>query len=48
MDEKSRFKGKITPYASKASSEVTMELINRVAAHGVEFETGITVSSPGL
>ena len=48
IDEKSRFKGKITPYASKASSEVTMALINQAAAHGVEFETGITVSSPGF
>ena len=48
IDAKSRFKGKITPYASKASSEVTMALINQAAAHGVEFETGITVSSPGF
>jgi uridine phosphorylase len=48
IDVKSRFKGKITPYASKASSEVTMALINQAAAHGVEFETGITVSSPGF
>ena len=48
IDAKSRFKGKITPYASKASSEVTMALINQAAAHSVEFETGITVSSPGF
>jgi uridine phosphorylase len=48
IDVKSRFKGKITPYASKASREVTMALINQAAAHGVEFETGITVSSPGF
>ena len=48
IDVKSRFKGKITPYASKASSEVTMALINQAEAHGVEFETGITVSSPGF
>ena len=48
IDAKSRFKGKITPYASKASSEVTMALINQAGAHGVEFETGITVSSPGF
>ena len=48
IDVKSRFKGKITPYASKASSEVTMALINQAAAHSVEFETGITVSSPGF
>ena len=48
IDKKSRFKGKITPYASKASSEVTMALINQADAYGVEFETGITVSSPGF
>ena len=48
IDKKFRFKGKITPYASKASSEVTMALINQAAAHSVEFETGITVSSPGF
>jgi uridine phosphorylase len=48
IDKKSRFKGKITPYASKASSEVTMALINQAEAYGVEFETGITVSSPGF
>ena len=48
IDAKSRFKGKITPYASKASSEVTMALINQAEAHGVKFETGITVSSPGF
>ena len=48
IDKKSRFKGKITPYASKASSEVTMALMNQAEAYGVEFETGITVSSPGF
>ena len=48
IDKKSRFKGKITPYASKASSKVTMALINQAEAYGVEFETGITVSSPGF
>jgi len=48
ISKKSRFKGKITPYASKASSEVTMALINQAEAYGVEFETGITVSSPGF
>ena len=36
------------PYASKASAEVTNALINQANAHGVEFETGITVSSPGF
>ncbi len=46
--EKSRFKGKIAPYASKASSKVTTALMNQAAAHGVKFETGVTVSSPGF
>ena len=48
IDKKSRFKGKITPYASKASSKVTHALMNQAEAYGVEFETGITVSSPGF
>ena len=44
----SRFKGKIIPYASKASNEVTRALINQAKTCGVEFATGITVSSPGF
>ena len=48
IDVKSRFKGKITPYASKASSKVTKALINQAKLQGVEFATGITVSSPGF
>ena len=48
IDKKSRFKGKITPYASKASSKVAHALMNQAGAYGVEFETGITVSSPGF
>ena len=48
INNSSRFKGKLMPYASKASLEVTNALINQANAHGVEFETGITVSSPGF
>jgi uridine phosphorylase len=48
ISKKSRFKGKITPYASKASSKVTKALINQAKLQGVEFATGITVSSPGF
>lgn len=48
INNSSRFKGKLMPYASKASAEVTNALINQANAHGVEFETGITVSSPGF
>jgi len=44
----SRFKGKIMPYASKASTEVTNALINQAKASEIEFQTGITVSSPGF
>ena len=48
IDDSSRFKGKITLYASKASDEVTNALINQARIYGVEFDTGITVSSPGF
>ncbi len=44
----SRFKGKVIPYASKASTEVTDALINQAQSLNVEFATGITVSSPGF
>ena len=44
----SRFKGKIIPYASKASAEVTDALVNQAKNHNVAFEVGITVSSPGF
>jgi len=44
----SRFKGKIIPYASKASAEVTDALVNQATNHNVIFEAGITVSSPGF
>ena len=48
ISNSSRFKGKIMPYASKASIEVTKALINQSKASKVKFETGITVSSPGF
>ena len=48
ISENSRFKGKISPYASKASTEVTQALVNQAQALNVEFATGITVSSPGF
>ena len=44
----SRFKGKIIPYASKASTEVSEALINQATNHNVTFKVGITVSSPGF
>ncbi len=44
----SRFKGKIIPYASKASAEITEALVKQATKHGVAFEVGITVSSPGF
>ena len=44
----SRFKGKIIPYASKASPEVTKELANQAKKAGSSFGVGITVSSPGF
>ena len=48
IDNSSRFKGKIFPYASKASTEVTKALVNQAKISGLEFDTGITVSSPGF
>ena len=44
----SRFKGKIIPYASKASPEVTKALANQAKKAGSSFGVGITVSSPGF
>ena len=44
----SRFKGKIIPYASKASPEVTKALVNQAKKAGSSFGVGITVSSPGF
>ena len=34
----SRFKGKLIPYASKASTEITKALTNQASKHGVEYE----------
>ena len=48
ISDNSRFKGKVVPYASRASTEVTEALINQAQALNVEFATGITVSSPGF
>ena len=48
INPSSRFKGYIKPYASKASIDVTEALINQAKISGVEFQTGITVSSPGF
>ena len=44
----SRFKGKIIPFASKASPEVTKALANQAKKAGSSFGVGITVSSPGF
>ena len=44
----SRFRGKIIPYASKASTEITEALAKQAAKQNVKFEVGITVSSPGF
>ena len=44
----SRFKGKIIPYASKASADVVQALTEAAEKKIAHFETGITVSSPGF
>ena len=44
----SRFKGKLSPYASKASIEVTNALENQALKQDIEYEIGITSSSPGF
>ncbi|NNF01012.1 MAG: hypothetical protein HKN25_18490 [Pyrinomonadaceae bacterium] len=43
-----RFKGKTIPYASRASSEVVHALETQSEREVCDFETGITVSSPGF
>ena len=48
VSESSRFKGMIMPYASMASPDVVTALAQSAAARSVDFETGITVSSPGF
>ena len=44
----SRFKGKLSPYASKASIEVTNALENQALKQDIEYKVGITSSSPGF
>lgn len=44
----SRFKGKIMPYASKASSILAAELVFQAQHANLAFETGITASTPGF
>lgn len=44
----SRFKGKIIPYASKASSILAAELVFQAQYANISYETGITASTPGF
>ncbi len=44
----SRFKGKLIPYASKASIEVTNALESQALKQDIEYKVGITSSSPGF
>ena len=44
----SRFKGKLSPYASKASIEVTNALESQALKQNIEYKVGITSSSPGF
>ena len=44
----SRFKGKLSPYASKASIEVTNALESQALKQDIEYKVGITSSSPGF
>lgn len=46
--EGSRFKGKLIPYASKATSSVAKILAIQSAQRNVKFEVGITAASPGF
>ena len=43
-----RFKGKIIPYASKASGKVAAQLVDQAAIAKIDHVFGITVSSPGF
>ncbi len=43
-----RFRGKLIPYASKASDQVMFALINQAKKEQVEFRVGITVSAPSF
>lgn len=48
IDRKSRFKGAIRSYVSKASNELVLALENAAEEAGLVYETGITVSAPGF
>ena len=48
IQEDYRFKGKIAPYASKASDKIVNALTIRASENNTDFVTGITVSSPGF
>lgn len=43
-----RFRGKIIPYASKASSTLAAELVFQTKKAGIPYEKGITASTPGF
>lgn len=44
----SRFKGKISPYCSKADPKVVSALTEQAETRGIAYELGITVTSPGF
>lgn len=44
----SRFKGRIKPYASKASGAVYRALVEKARLAGVDYVSGITVATPGF
>ena len=46
--EKSRLKGKIFPYVSRASSEITAKMEQEADTLGVKYKKGITVSNSGF
>jgi uridine phosphorylase len=50
MDEKSRFKGSIFPYASKATTEIveTLEIVGKELFPQFQQAVGVTVASPGF
>ena len=48
IDQKSRFKGFLRTYVSKASDSVVLALESAAKEKGAEYTTGITVSAPGF
>ena len=46
--EAARFRGKINPYASKASPSVAAALADRASSLNVDYVTGITAATPGF